>query len=374
MEDLILRLKNCNTNYNLLKNLIDKCESSRLPIDRVLTYLNSIYNISNNDDLLILEYFFAAYLTPLCKKLLYYYDKIRPDDFEGWDAPVTYQYKGRKGKKSLSESGLPMPNRGDIVDSTFPKDAPLVTIIINVKDNLPILRLTIESIYNNTRGINYELYIRDNESVEDDMIFYFNRLPRLKGYYRTEPNWDYNTDKYHEIEEWSENIRGRYIVTIKSETIVTPKWLDNLLAVVENDETVGLVLTNNHMVGRTDLKCSGVSEIKTYKEIIDYADKNNMTEPRTWQERFDMNSSVVLMTYETFLIVKSSDSNFFDLYFDNEDYALRVRQSSLKIICAKDSYSHVLQGIAQNGVRILSSQRSQAGKEVFDKKWQHNCL
>ena len=110
------------------------------------------------------------------------------------------------------------------------QDAPLVSIIIPTKDQLPILQRCVESLLEKTAYGNYELLIVDNNSETPEALAWFEGVEALGDskvrILRYPHPFNYSAINNMAARE----ARGEYLVLLNNDTaIISEHWLDELL-------------------------------------------------------------------------------------------------------------------------------------------------
>ena len=142
--------------------------------------------------------------------------------------------------------------------------AELASIVIPVFNQLKYTKLCLESIMQNT-DYPYELIFIDNGST-DDTPEYLHKVHNARVI-RNERNLGFPKAINQGIRE----SRGRYVVVLNNDTLVTPSWLSRMVRCAERDERIGIVgvMTNSYVRGPQrdeSARYSGISELYTYAE------------------------------------------------------------------------------------------------------------
>ena len=216
---------------------------------------------------------------------------------------------------------------------TGPCDA---TIIVVTENDSAQAMLCLLSILAHTAGENYELVISRAES---------------RGH----------------IAAWNQALAlasGRVVVLISEDCLVPPGWLPRLMAQLE-DRAIGLV-------GPVSNRASNESQIlaaySTYGEFVAFANRREPSQPVDLRT---LNMFCVGMRREVYEAAGAFDERLDVGMFQEEDYAIRVRNLGYRVVCAPDVFVH-------NGGRSAIGHLTSAGlygdrfqdvRRAFEEKW-----
>lgn len=120
---------------------------------------------------------------------------------------------------------------------------PLVSIIIPTKDHVDDLRKAVQSIFDKTEGVRFEILILNNNSEEPETFAYFDEVSRLDNVRVLDASYEFNWSKLnnHGIRE----ARGDVFVCLNNDVeVISSDWLERLAedAVREGVGVVGGLL------------------------------------------------------------------------------------------------------------------------------------
>ncbi|MEW6386273.1 MAG: glycosyltransferase [Thermodesulfobacteriota bacterium] len=112
------------------------------------------------------------------------------------------------------------------------------SIIIPVFNNFPLTRQCLESIRQYTSGDNYEVIVVDNGSRDETPEFLFQEVKagRVRALFNQQ-----NNGFAKACNQGARAARGRNLVFLNNDTVVTPGWLAELLAGGRQAEDIGIV-------------------------------------------------------------------------------------------------------------------------------------
>lgn len=127
------------------------------------------------------------------------------------------------------------------------------------------------------------------------------------------------------------------ILFLNNDTVVTPKWLDNLKTCLYSDDKIGATasITNS---------CSNYQAINVpYSDIKDmqtFADKNNISNEEKWEEKSRLVAFCMLIKREVLDKVGVFDEIFTPGNFEDDDLSMRIMEAGYKLMLCNDSFIH----------------------------------
>lgn len=254
----------------------------------------------------------------------------------------------------------PLPAR-----SPAPERRPDISIVMPVLDKLDLTRLSLESVLTAPTTAAYEIVVVDNGSG-DETRTYLEALGSSRGevrLIRNETNLGFATASNQGLEA----ARGEVLILLNNDTLVTERWMDRL-AMHAGLPGVGLVSPATN-------RCGNEAEVavtyRTYGELAQHA----AARARSRAGRsFPLPMAVMFCTAmrrEVYERVGPLDTRFEIGMFEDDDYARRVRDHGLRIICAEDVFVHHF-GEGSFGDLVASGTRSRLFSENrrrYEEKW-----
>ncbi|MDT8717980.1 glycosyltransferase [Clostridium sp. 19966] len=234
------------------------------------------------------------------------------------------------------------------------------SIIILTYNQLAYTKKCLDSIKKYTQETTYEIIIVDNNSTDGtvewlksqkDLITIFN---------------DDNLGFPKGCNLGIENSTGDNILLLNNDVIVTPHWLENLLDALYSSDKIGAV-------GAVSNYCSYYQSIPvSYSndaEMIEFAQKNNLTNKGIWDERLLLIGFCMLIKKEVVEKVGYLDELFTPGNFEDDDYSLRIRLAGYKLLLCRDVFIHHYGSASFGSTGDMFYNVFQLNKKKFEDKW-----
>lgn len=207
-----------------------------------------------------------------------------------------------------------------------------VSIFVLAYGRLDKTKRCIESILKYTKGIQYELILVDNGSL-DSTIDYFKSV---KFMHKKVIKITKNIGGIFGLKISMEMFDGKYFVHVPNDIIVTKNWLNNLLRCMESDQQIGFVTPKSSNVSnlqQVDLHFTTEEEMQKQAALF------NVSDSRKWEERLRLIGIVCMLKKEVIDNVGFFDTGFYH-DFSEDDYAVRIRRMGYKMILCGDTWVH----------------------------------
>lgn len=236
------------------------------------------------------------------------------------------------------------------------------SIVIPTYNQLNMLQQCIESIMRNTK-VPYEIIVVDNASTDGTSAY----LTELGGQVRYRL-LDNNRGFAGAINVGMLMAKGRTIVLLNNDVIVTEQWLENLLVCLNSDEAIG-------MVGPVTNYISGAQQIEVpYTKIEDmpkFARENNQSNPSRWQRTDRLTGFCLLFRRELFESVGYFDEGYEIGNYEDDDYNIRVRLLGRSLVIAQDSFIHHFGSVSMKALGDKFMEVNDKNQFYYMDKW-HN--
>jgi len=237
---------------------------------------------------------------------------------------------------------------------------PGTSIIIPTYNKLPYLQECIESIAQYTPEA-YELIIIDNASTDGTAGY----LKKLAGKLRYRIN-DSNLGFAGSVNQGLMMARGSTILILNNDSVVTARWLSNLLTCLHAHREFGIV-------GPVTNYISGEQLIETrYTDIVDmqqFAASFNQSDARSWSVTERLTGFCMLMRREDFERLGYFDEGFEIGNCEDDDYGLRARLLGMKLVIAKDTFIHHYGSVSMRALNSHFDEVYERNLAFYSRKW-----
>jgi GT2 family glycosyltransferase/glycosyltransferase involved in cell wall biosynthesis len=241
---------------------------------------------------------------------------------------------------------------------------PRASIIILTYNNLDFSRYCLESIFQKTTYPNYEVIVVDNASIDGTPDY-------LKSMAAAHPNLKLilnstNAGFARGNNQGAALATGDILVFLNNDTIVTRDWLSGLVRHVQ-DPTIGMVGPVTNFSGnesRIPVTYHSIDEMDEFAYAYVRAHPNQTLEMRT------LAFYCVAMRRSIFEEIGPLDEIFGIGMFEDDDYALRLKNKGYRVVCAEDVFVHHW---GRSSFSKLDQQKYQAlfdeNRQKFEQKW-----
>lgn len=237
------------------------------------------------------------------------------------------------------------------------------SIVIPTYNQLNMLAQCINSIMENTAALPYEIIVVDNASTDGTAKY----LQDLGGQVRYRV-LDTNQGFAGAINIGMMMSRGRTILLLNNDTLVTANWLDNLLICLNSDDAIG-------MVGPITNFISGDQMINVpYVDLADmpqFAQENNRSDASRWRRVDRLTGFCLLFRRELFEGIGYFDEGFEIGNYEDDDYNIRVRLLGKSLVIAEDSFIHHFGSVSMKALGDRFQEVNDQNQLYFMDKW-HN--
>lgn len=206
------------------------------------------------------------------------------------------------------------------------------SIIILTYNNLNYNRICIESIRNYTTPLTYEIIIIDNNST-DGTKEWLKEQKDIKLILNDE-NVGFPKGCNLGIEAAE---KDNDILFLNNDTMVTPRWLDNLKTCLYSDDKIGANASITNY-------CSNYQSIAvTYNDMdsmIEFADINNISSRDKWEQKVRLVAFCMLVKRDVINEIGAFDEIFTPGNFEDDDLSMRIISAGYKLMLCNDSFIH----------------------------------
>lgn len=244
---------------------------------------------------------------------------------------------------------------------------PEVSVVVVTRDNLPFLRLCLESVIA-AGGGGLELIVVDNAST-DGTSHYLALLAERNSnvrVIRNESNRAFATG----CNQGAKAAAGDVLVLLNDDTAVSAGWLARLLRHLD-EPGVGMV---GPVTNRTGNEAQVDADYRTWEEFVRFAESRA---GRHAGETFDIPTLTmfcVAMRRDLYERVGPLDERYETGMLEDDDYSRRVREAGYRLVCADDAFVHHF-GETSFGKLVATGEYArvlEANRARFEDKWQES--
>jgi GT2 family glycosyltransferase len=243
---------------------------------------------------------------------------------------------------------------------------PQVSIVVVTMDNHVFLKLCLTSVLANTSSPRYELIVVDNGS-RDGTAAYLQQLSSRHPHVtviRNESNLGFAPANNQGLQV----ARGELLVLLNDDTVVPPKWLAHLCEHAD-DPSIGLL---GPVTNRAGNESQIPTAYRTYGEFLKFARQRRASNRGQLLDVPMLTMFCLAMRREVYQRVGPLDEQFAVGMFEDDDYAMRVRDLGYRVVCVEDVFIHHF-GATSLGKLAAAGELGllfDANKRRFEEKWQ----
>lgn len=247
------------------------------------------------------------------------------------------------------------------------KKVPLVSIIVLTYNNLEYNKNCIRSILDNTAYANYELIIVDNLSTDGTREYLEElqkqEIPNVKIILN-----DKNSGFAGGNNLGMKEAKGKYVLLLNNDTVVTRGWITNMVKHMENDEQIGMCGSVTNSIGNeAKIRVNYTDETQMHEFAYAYT-ALHMGEEFTGADRLAM--FCTLIRADIIEEFGGLDERYAVGMFEDDDYAQVVTKAGKRLVVAEDAFVHHINN-GSFGKMENSEYRKifDANKKKFEEKW-----
>lgn len=266
----------------------------------------------------------------------------------------------------LREKGFPIKRKRKGCDK-------LTSIVILSYNTLEYLQFCIASIRRYTKAGSYEIIIIENASTDGSAEWLCEEQTGSTDlrvlYNHTNVGFPKGCNQGMEI------ARGDEILLLNSDTIVTPRYLEQMLTALYADESNGAVsCAANNISNFQQIETDGYTDIAGLER---FAEGYNHTDPSKWEQRTMLVGFCFLLRRSTYEELGGFDEAFSPGNFEDADYSMRLLQAGYHLIYAGDTFIHHIGSASfdrRNTERVAETNKKYRGiltrnRQRFFGKW-----
>lgn len=236
----------------------------------------------------------------------------------------------------------------------------LTSIVIVTYNKLDYTKSCIESIREHTAPDSYEIIVVDNQS-SDGTASWLREQPDIFAIYN-----DGNAGFPAACNQGIEIANGDAILLLNNDTVVTARWLDNMLIALHSDPQIGAVgtVTNN---------CSYYQAIpaiyKNMEGMQQFAKAFNQSNPLLWEDRLKLIGYNMLIKRHILDEIGELDERFTPGNYEDDDLSYRIRRSGYRLLLCRDTFIHHYGSVSFGERTDEFNDLVKANRQKFINKW-----
>lgn len=246
---------------------------------------------------------------------------------------------------------------------------PLVSIIIPVYNQWEYTYSCLQSIFENTQGISYEIIIADDQS--NDETVNVNRYVENIKVIRNEKNLGFLLNCNNAARE----TKGKYIVFLNNDTNVQKDWLKYLVDLIESDETIGMVGSKLVYEDGRLQEAGGI----IWKDATgwNYGRLDDPEKPEyNYVKEVDyISAASIMIRTDLWEKIGGFDERYTPAYFEDSDLAFEVRKHGYKVVYQPKSVVIHFEGISHGTDTYVGVKKYQIdNRDKFYNKWKEELI
>ncbi|HMG83868.1 MAG TPA: glycosyltransferase, partial [Ferruginibacter sp.] len=302
-------------------------------------------------------------------------------DYLSHDSPISIKINSffdrfkKKKKREQRTIRLTIPKKV-IVDYTKILELPVfdtitVSIIIPAYNGWEMTFKCIHTIIDHTQDVAYEVILADDCSTDATRSI----SDKIKNmvHCRTDKNEGFLGNCNHAAKQ----AKGKYLLFLNNDTEVTANWLSPLVALIESDDSIGMVGSKLIYPDGRLQEAGGILWNDGY--AMNYGHGQDPQDPEyNYVKEVDyISGASILIKKSLWLRIGGFDERYIPAYYEDTDLAFQVREQGYKVMYQPLSEVIHFEGYS-NGTDATLAQNPQSTKAYqninhtkFAEKWKH---
>ncbi|XID95205.1 methyltransferase domain-containing protein [Paenibacillaceae bacterium WGS1546] len=234
------------------------------------------------------------------------------------------------------------------------------SIIVVTYNQLPMTKRAIASIRAHTPADSYELIVVDNAS-SDGTAAWLEEQPDVAPL--LQPS---NVGFPAACNIGARSAKGDRLLLLNNDTVVTPRWLEQLNRALDSDERVGAVGPLTNFAGYGQMI---ETSYRTMEEMQRFAERHNVSSPERWEERMKLIGFCLLIKRAAWEAAGPLDEIYGVGNYEDDDWCMSARLAGYKLLLCKDTFIHHEGHASFKNARDAFRKTMQENEKKFFAKW-----
>lgn len=270
------------------------------------------------------------------------------------------------GTKNTKELEL-FPVSDEVIDLSFEQPvSPLVSIVIPVYNEYLTTLSCLKSIQKNTNfsSIPYEIIIADDASNDETMQIE-ERVPGIRVI-RSKGNLGFLKNCNNAIK----HVNGKYILLLNNDTNVQARWLSELLAVLQADNSIGVVGSKFVYPDGRLQEAGGIIFSDASGWNYGRFDHPDLPEYDFVRDVDYVSGACLLFSTNHWEKLEGFDTRFAPAYYEDTDFCFKTRAKGLRVVYVPSSVVVHFEGVSHGQDESSGIKKHQVeNKAAFQEKW-----
>lgn len=235
----------------------------------------------------------------------------------------------------------------------------LTSIIILAHNQLKYTTICIESLTKHTRAP-IELILVNNGS-RDGTEAYFQSIKEATVISNQE-----NKGFAKGVNQGIQKAEGQQILLLNNDTVVTSRWLENLLSCLNSEDRVGIVGPRTNNCGnnqRLEIEFTDLAKMHRYAETF------NQNDPKKWFQVAFVSGFCMLIKRKVIDTIGLFDERFHIGVGEDNDYSYRANEAGFLLVCAGDTFIYHFKGRTFLGNKMNKEEIAKENHQKLKEKW-----
>jgi|GEM_PF-431680 len=205
------------------------------------------------------------------------------------------------------------------------------SIIMVTYNQLAMTKRAIASIRKHTAASSYELIVVDNASA-DGTADWLAEQPDVQLLRQSR-----NVGFPAACNIGAARAKGGYVLLLNNDTVVTPRWLEQLTLAIESDERVGAVGPITNYAGYGQMI---ETSYRTMDEMQRFAEAYNVSSPDRWEERMKLIGFCLMIKRSAWEAAGPLDESYGIGNYEDDDWCMSARLAGFRLLLCRDTFIH----------------------------------